>query len=91
MMKRQFRSTSTEWSSFKTLYWISMEEMQEIDFKQCSYSAELLDKAASVLFKRNRSTFPPESTDLLKGRNDVIALLKEGKYSEAEDLSAPML
>jgi hypothetical protein len=49
---------------------------------------QALDRAASILLKNARTSLP---TEVMKTRQDIVAMLMEGEYEEAEKMSSTFL
>lgn len=56
---------------------------------KCCGSLQALDRAASILLENARTSLPTEA--MAKERQDLVALLLERKYEEAEEMSSTIL
>ncbi|KAI2792689.1 hypothetical protein POX_b02730 [Penicillium oxalicum] len=88
VVTERYRKTSTEWKSFQTLYGLTPEAIQDLDQAQCSESLQALNRAASILFEKRCARLPAE---VLRKRDDLVALIVQENYEEAEKMSRTFL
>ena len=60
-----------------------------LDQQKCYGSLQVLDRAASILLRDARTCLPNEAMG--KEREDIVALLLEERYEEAEKMSSTFL
>ncbi|KAJ9206275.1 hypothetical protein DTO021D3_4877 [Paecilomyces variotii] len=85
VVTERYKKNSTEWKSFRILYGLTPDEMNDLDQAKCYQSLQALDNIASVLFKDAKKGLPE---GLGKQREDLIAILLEKRYEEAEKMSS---
>ncbi|KAJ9407167.1 hypothetical protein DTO045G8_5016 [Paecilomyces variotii] len=85
VVTERYKKNSTEWKSFRMLYGLTPDEMNDLDQAKCYQSLQALDTIASVLFKDAKKGLPE---GLGKQREDLIAILLEKRYEEAEKMSS---
>ncbi|KAJ9306377.1 hypothetical protein DTO280E4_60 [Paecilomyces variotii] len=85
VVTERYKKNSTEWKSFRMLYGLTPDEMNDLDQAKCYQSLQALDTIASVLFKDAKKGLPE---GLGKQREDLIAILLEKIYEEAEKMSS---
>ncbi|KAK2802378.1 hypothetical protein FQN50_007375 [Emmonsiellopsis sp. PD_5] len=83
-----YKKSSTEWQSFRTLYGLIPDDVNDLDQQKCYTSLQALDGAATILLKKAQTSLPPEMEDKWE---DLVALLVEGKYEEAEEMGSTFL
>ncbi|KAJ5086784.1 hypothetical protein NUU61_008091 [Penicillium alfredii] len=88
VVTERYKTSSTEWRSFSTLYGLTPDDVENLDYSKCCGSLQALNRAASILFDKNSTILPTE--EMRKTREDLVALLREGKYEEAEEISSTL-
>ncbi|KAJ5555170.1 hypothetical protein N7461_003640 [Penicillium sp. DV-2018c] len=89
VVSERYRRTSTEWNSFKTLYGLTPDEVKQLDQRKYYLSLQALDRAASMLLDKGRTSLPDE--EMRRERETIVTLLLEGKFDEANDASSTFL
>ncbi|KAJ5555093.1 hypothetical protein N7535_007538 [Penicillium sp. DV-2018c] len=74
---------------FRTLYGLTLDNVNDLDQQKCYRSLQALDRAASILLNDARTSLPDEAAG--KKREDLVALLLEERYEEAENMSSTFL
>ncbi|KAJ5587459.1 uncharacterized protein N7459_003224 [Penicillium hispanicum] len=82
VVTERYKKSSTEWQSFRTLYGLTPDNLNDLDQQKCSGSLQALNRAASILLKDARTRLPTEAMG--KQREDLVAMLLEERYEEAE-------
>ncbi|KAK2796183.1 hypothetical protein FQN52_000161 [Onygenales sp. PD_12] len=85
VVTERYKKSSTEWRSFRTLYGLTPDEVNDLDQHKFCQSLQALDEAATILLRKAKTSLPPEMEDK---RKDLVALLLEGKYEEAEGMGS---
>lgn len=85
VVSERFKAGSTEWRHFSTLYGLTPDDMRALDQARCPESLRALDRLASILFDEHLLSFPNE--ELNDQREKLVALLREGNYEDAEEMS----
>ncbi|KAE8371889.1 hypothetical protein BDV26DRAFT_113815 [Aspergillus bertholletiae] len=89
VVTERYKKSSTEWRSFRTLYGLTPDNVNDLDQEKCCGSLQALDRAASILLKNACIRLPTEAIG--KKREDLIAMLLEERYEEAEKMSSTFL
>ncbi|KAF7717698.1 Uncharacterized protein PECH_002921 [Penicillium ucsense] len=89
VVTERYRKNSTAWQSFRTLYGLTPDNVNDFDQPKCYRSLQALDRAASILLRNARTNLLTEAMG--KQREDLVALLLEEKYEEAEKMSSTFL
>ncbi|KAE8379846.1 hypothetical protein BDV26DRAFT_155606 [Aspergillus bertholletiae] len=84
-----YKKSSTEWQSFRTLYGLTPDNVNDLDQEKCCGSLQALDRAASILLKNTCIRLPTEAIG--KKREDLVTMLLEKRYKEAEKMSSTFL
>ncbi|KAJ5602090.1 hypothetical protein N7510_011624 [Penicillium lagena] len=85
----RYSKTSIEWQSFRILYGLTPDNVNDLDQQKCNGSLLALNRAASILLKDALTSLPNEAMG--KKREDIVALLLEERYEEAEKMSSTFL
>ncbi|KXG51041.1 uncharacterized protein PGRI_066130 [Penicillium griseofulvum] len=85
VVTERYEKSSTEWQSFRTLYGLTPDNVNDLDQHKCFKSLQALDRAASILLKDARTGLPDPVMRIK--REDLVNLLLEGSYEEAETMS----
>ncbi|KOS44998.1 hypothetical protein ACN38_g4110 [Penicillium nordicum] len=89
VVTERYKKSSTEWQSFRTLYGPTPDNVNDLDQQKCRGSLQALDRVASILFKDARTSLP--TVAMGKKREDLVAMLLEERYEEAEKMSSTFL
>ncbi|KAJ5438671.1 uncharacterized protein N7458_009669 [Penicillium daleae] len=89
VVTERYKKSSTEWQSFRTLYGLTPDNVNDLDQRKCYGSLQALDRAASILLKNAQTSLPTKAIG--KKREDLVALLLEKRYEEAEKMSSTFL
>ncbi|KAJ5800709.1 uncharacterized protein N7518_002777 [Penicillium psychrosexuale] len=89
VVNERYSRNSTEWKRFSTLYGLTPDNVEDLDQHKCYSSLQALDRAASILLKKAQTNLPNEA--IRKEREDLVSLLLEKRYKEAEKMSSNFL
>ncbi|KAJ5825446.1 hypothetical protein N7474_002584 [Penicillium riverlandense] len=89
VVTERYKKNSIERQSFRTLYGLTPENVKDLDQPKCYGALQALDRVASILLTDARTSLPNEA--IWKEREDLVALLLEERYEEAEKMSSTFL
>ncbi|OOQ82547.1 hypothetical protein PEBR_40110 [Penicillium brasilianum] len=86
LVTQRYEKNGTAWRRFSTLYGLTPNDFKNLDRNKCCGSLQALDRAADILFKHAWTRLPTKAME--KQREDLVAMLLEEEYEEAENMSS---